>query len=204
CYVKQVRLYSYQGYQAEQLAAIASCSYLKGVARGYDLSLSMMDLGSTEHGAKEWISTTPFFLSRFPVVRRGKPRMLTEQYQKDCPEHQVLRYLQFLPWLGLEGEAGYQEQDEGLGLYLQGQLAAVAACKPFPKFWEWTAERHQGRKVGRMGYCVHLKFAAPVVGPIIMGYAAHYGLGAMRPVREWGGVQQPFGQDACSMGVLAC
>ncbi|NER84449.1 MAG: type I-U CRISPR-associated protein Cas5/Cas6, partial [Leptolyngbya sp. SIO1D8] len=41
-YVKQVRLYSYQGYQAEQLAAIASCSYLKGVARGYDLSLSMM------------------------------------------------------------------------------------------------------------------------------------------------------------------
>jgi|GEM_PF-1719679 len=189
-YIEQIQLYSNMGYGAEALAAISSCSQLRGIARGYDVFLSLADLGRKDEPAKEWESSTPFFLSRFPAVRRGKPRMLTEQYQKDSPEHQALQYLQYLPWLNLIGQPSYQDDAEGLALYLDNQKAAVVACTPFPRFWEWEAECRQGKKVGRIGYQVKLKFMTPVIGPIILGYAAHYGLGVMLPSREWVGVVQ--------------
>ncbi|MEM1279260.1 MAG: type I-U CRISPR-associated protein Csb2 [Cyanobacteria bacterium P01_H01_bin.152] len=207
-YVEQLKLYSHDGYDTAHLAVISTCNRFQGIARGYDVSLSLVDLGSTEAATQDWKSATPFFLSRFPAVRRGKPRMLTEQYQKDGPEHQVLRYLQFLPWLGLEGTARYQEHDQGLALYLNDVLTAIVACEPFPQFWEWAAVRAQGKtehpkgkKVGRIGYSVQLHFTAPVKGPIMLGYAAHYGLGAMQPMRERLGVSALDRQNTTAMAV---
>lgn len=184
-YIELVKLYSDPGYSPEALAAISNCSKLHGVTRGCDVSLTLADLGEQSPSSCEWVSSTPFFLSRFPAVRRGQPRMLTEHYQKDGPEHQVLQYLQYLSWINLQGKAGYQEHEDGLALYLDNQFAAVASCQPFPKFWEWESECRQGKKVGRIGYEVRLKFADAVSGPIVLGYAAHYGLGAMVPEREW-------------------
>ncbi len=194
-YIEQIKLYSQSGYGPEALAAIANCSNLRGVARGYNVSLALADLGSNKEVFNEWVSSTPFFLSRFPTVRRGKPRMLTEYYQKDGPEHQVLRYLQYLRWLNLKGHPTYREHEEGLALYLDDEIAAVVFCELFPRFWEWESECRQGRKVGRVGYRVRLKFASPVTGPIVLGYAAHYGLGMMIPLREWVGVQREISQD---------
>jgi len=209
-YIESLKLYSHDGYDASHLAVISTCNYLQGVARGYNISLSLVDLGSTEEASQEWASSTPFFLSRFPAVRRGKPRMLTEQHQKDGPEHQVLRYLQFLPWVGLAGKAHYREHDQGLALYLDNALAALVSCEPFPQFWEWAADRNpdkteqpKGKKVGRIGYRVYLSLTEPVRGPILLGYAAHYGLGAMQPVRERVGVQRSIEQNAAGTVVLA-
>jgi len=181
-YIEYVRLYSDIGYGTEALAAISSCSYLPGIARGYDVSLSFADIGGGEEKYSEWISSTPFFLSRFPIVRRGKPRMISQRFQKDGPEHQVLQYLQYLPWLkNLVGTATYQDNKDGLALYLNDEIAVVSSCEPFPKFWEWEAECRQGKKVGRIGYKVRLKFTVPIAGPIVLGYAAHYGVGSMIP-----------------------
>ena len=196
-YIEQIQLYSHAGYSPEALAAIASCSYLPGIARGYDVKLSMVDLGRKEESFAVWKSTTPFFLSRFPAVRRGKPRMLSEVYQKDSPEHQVLQYLRYLPWLNLTGESSYQDDAKGLALYLNGCKAVVTTCEPFKRFWDWESECRQGRKVGRVGYDVRLKFTTPVVGPIALGYAAHYGLGAMEHdlERGWVGVETENSQD---------
>jgi CRISPR-associated protein Csb2 len=194
-YIEQVRLYSYTGYGSEALAAIASCSELPGVASGCDVFLALADLGSNQKSDQEWVSSTPFFLSRFPACRRGKPRMLSERYQKDSPEHQVLQYLQYLPWLNLKGTPTYQEHEDGLALCLDDELAVIALCQLFPRFWSWESECRQGKKAGRVGYQVKLKFATMVTGPIILGYAAHYGLGAMIPGREWVGVYQGIVQD---------
>ncbi|MBD1864246.1 MULTISPECIES: type I-U CRISPR-associated protein Csb2 [Trichocoleus] len=194
-YIEQVKLYSRMGYGPEALAAIANCTNLFNVARGYVISLALADLGQKEEKFNQWISCTPFFLSRFPTVRRGKPRMLTEHYQKDSPEHQVLQYLQHLPWLNLQGHPIYQEHEEGLALIMDNAIAVIASCEPFPKFWEWESDCRQGKKVGRVGYRVTLRFSTPVTGPIILGYAAHYGLGAMAPMREWLGVKQPSAQN---------
>ena len=73
----------------------------------------------------------------------------------------------------------------------------------FPRFWEWTAEPHQGKKVGRMGYYVRLSFAKPVIGPVALGYAAHFGLGAMRPQREQVGIQRQLCQNADGISNVA-
>ncbi|MCY6494600.1 type I-G CRISPR-associated protein Csb2 [Leptolyngbya sp. GGD] len=194
-YVEQIRLYSVEGYNPEALAAIARCSYLPGVARGYDILLALADFGSRQEQADEWISSTPFFLSRFPAVRRGKPRMLSAQYQKDGPEHQALQYLQYLSWLNLEGNPSYHDHEDGLALYLDNVFVVAALCEPFPQFWEWESECRQGKKVGRIGYRTRLKFATAVHGPIILGYASHYGLGTMAPVREWMDVRERISQD---------
>jgi len=51
-----------------------------------------------------------------------------------------------------------------------------------------------GEEGRRVGYRVRLKFAVPITGPIILGYTAHYGLGAMTPVREWVGVSREIVQ----------
>jgi CRISPR-associated protein Csb2 len=189
-YIERVKLYSYIGYEPEALAVISSCSYLPGVARGYNVSLSFGDIGGEGEKSSEWISSTPFFLSRFPTVRRGKPRMLSEHYQKDGPEHQVLQYLQYLPWLNLVGNPTYRDNEDGLALYLNDEIAVVVSCQIFPKFWEWEAECRQGKKAGRVGYQVKLKFAVPITGPIVLGYASHYGLGSMTSLREQVGVER--------------
>ncbi len=199
-YIEQVQLYSEMGYSTEALAAIATCSSLPGIARGYEVFLSLADLGQQDKKVDCWESSTPFFLSRFPAVRRGKPRMLTESYQKDGPEHQALQYLQYLPWLHLTGQPSYHEDSEGLALDLGGQKAVVAACEPFHNFWEWEAECRQGKKIGRVGYWVKLKFTTPVAGPIVLGYAAHYGLGAMR---ERGGVKRGNRRNQPRLAVIA-
>lgn len=195
-YVEQVKLYSHEGYGSDALATIANCNYFQGVARGYDVRLSLVDFGSQNQEASEWESSTPFFLTRFPAVRRGKPRMLTQHYQKDSPEHQALQYLQYLPWLALnEDNNFYQEHEDGLALCSQGTVIVVASCSPFPTFWEWEAECRHGKKVGRIGYKVKLRFTQPVTGPIVLGYAAHFGLGAMVPLRGRVGVEQQNSQN---------
>lgn len=114
-----------------------------------DLKLAIADIGSNEQVSEDWISSTPFFLSRFPAVRRGKPRMLSERYQKDGPEHQVLQYLQYLPWLNLQGTPTYREYKDHLALCLDGKVAVVASCQVFPGFWKWESECRQGKKVDR-------------------------------------------------------
>ena len=199
-YVEQIQLYAHEGYTPEALAAISNSRYLQGVTRGCDVTLAIADIGQKEEAFRNWESSTPFFLVRCPAVRRGKPRMLTENYQKDSPEHQALQYLQYLPWLGLTGTPTYQEQEEGLALLLDGELAAIVQCEEFDHFWKWEAECRQGKKVGRKGYFVRLQFATPVVGPIAIGYAAHYGLGAMR---EYKGVERAIVQNPDATSFLA-
>ncbi|MGB5972321.1 MAG: type I-U CRISPR-associated protein Csb2 [Nodosilinea sp.] len=197
-YIEQIQLYSDAGYNQSEMAVIASAcsSGLNGVARGYDVSLSLADFGSVAKASADWVSATPFFLTRFPTTRRGKPRMVTDRHQKDGAEHQALKYLHHLAWLDLAGKPDYRDHDRGLALYLNNELAVIAQCEPFPQFWEWEAECRQGRKVGRLGYRVKLQFALPTAGPVVLGYAAHFGLGAMTPVRESVGVQRVNRQKA--------
>lgn len=183
-YLQEICLYSHDGYNPEALAAITAVVNrydLRSVAGNYQVSLSLADFGGQITGS-EWTSCTPFFLCRHPAVRRGKPRMLTEHFQKDGPQHQALQYLQYLPWLGLTGEPSYREQEERLSLYLDNELAVIVTnCQLFPRYWEWESQCRQGKKVGRIGYAIELKFMTPVKGPIALGYACHYGLGNLLP-----------------------
>lgn len=185
-YIEMLSLFASQGYTSGNLATISSC---QKIYLGKQLvKLQIVDYGQDilEIGNHHlWKSLTPMFLTRFPQTLRGKTRYIHKtSYQKDCPEHQALKYLLFLEHLGLSGKPHFEAVPQGLGMFLDGQLAVTANCEVWDNFWEWTSQRTTGKKIGRIGYKVNLEFQQPVRGPIGLGYACHYGLGAMQPLKS--------------------
>ncbi len=101
-------------------------------------------------GSRTWVSVTPFVPPRF-VKRRG-PNTLTGQINAE---------------LASRGLPPVEELDE------------------LPKNAGTFALRHFMRRRQRggapppvdVGYALQLRFAEPIVGPLTLGYASHYGLG---------------------------
>ncbi|HEU4727530.1 MAG TPA: type I-U CRISPR-associated protein Csb2 [Kofleriaceae bacterium] len=142
---------------------------------GPDLSLTLVDLGSPgELGclrrdtsgartaqlgtARVWESMTPFAPVRHTKLRAGRVR--------DAPDEQVARLL------ALHGRPPAQ-----IAL-----LAPEAAMQPRPPSIAW--QRFQRRRMfgagsrgGDAAFGFRLCFDRPVTGPIVLGYAAHQGLG---------------------------
>jgi len=98
-HVEQVNLYSYAGYRQEALAAISNCSYFLVLPVAM-MFLAFADLEVGE-AFDEWVSSTPF--SFFPCDASRQTSNAIRALSKDGPEHQVLQYLQHLPWLNLAG-----------------------------------------------------------------------------------------------------
>ncbi len=180
-YVERLQLISTDGYFTDDLAIISTVEYVKLGEQFLQLQLSDFSKQISDFH-QQWQTVTPMFLTRFPQTLRGKPRYLSgTHYQKDGPTHQALKFLQYLDHLGLSGAPSFQATDEGLGLYLDGELAVQAQSEPWDKFWEWQQTRSHGKKVGRVGYNINLNFSKPVQAPLGLGYACHYGLGTLLP-----------------------
>lgn len=152
----------------------------------------------------KWQSLTPMVLPRYPKsYRNGQPKYLPgTSFQVDGPEHQTLRLLrQLLNHLNrdfsLEGCVeiqcsgdkshdwlGYQREDGRL--LVKTRCLSEEAGKQFSGY-RWQAfqrRRHHGngRKESDRGYWLEIEFAEPQMGPIALGYAAHFGLGVFLPV----------------------
>ena len=80
---------------------------------------------------------------------------------------------------------------------IQGQVNSELACRGFPtvekvevvaelttRLRHFVRRRRHGKAPPKcdMGYGMRLTFAEPVKGPILLGYASHYGLGRFRAV----------------------
>ncbi|MFY9113824.1 MAG: type I-U CRISPR-associated protein Csb2 [Dethiobacteria bacterium] len=120
-----------------------------------------------------WRSATPFILGRFPkYYRTGKQKTRADGTQIDGPEDQIRR-----EWDSRrEGQSDLPpiEKIEFIpGCPLKGSEAG------WHKFRYWR----QGRKVKGPGllYGFRLHFAAPVAGPINLGYGCHFGMGNFFP-----------------------
>lgn len=156
----------------------------------------------------KWQSLTPMVLPRYPKsYRNGQPKYLAEtSFQVDGPEHQTLRLLKQLlnhlkRDLSLEGCVeiqcpgdesrdwlGYQREDGKL--LVKTRCLSEEAGRQFSGY-RWQAfqrRRHHGdgRKQSDRGYWLEIEFAAPQMGPIALGYAAHFGLGVFVPVEVRG------------------
>lgn len=181
-YLQRLQLIAPEGYSSDALAAISAVPPIRVGEQWATLQPtdSSLTLGES---SQQWETVTPMFLTRFPKTLRGKPRYFPgTQYQKDGPQHQALKYLLFLDHLELSGKPTFQATQEGLGMYLDGEFAVEAQCQPWQNFWEWQTAPSHGKKVGRVGYNVKLTFSKSVTAPIALGYACHYGLGALRPI----------------------
>jgi CRISPR-associated protein Csb2 len=152
---------------------------------------------------RRWQSLTPMVLPRHPKCdRRGQPKSISgTSFQIDGPEHQTLRLLkQLLNHLNREfslggcvevqcpgGEAGdwlgYQQEDGKL--LVKVRCVSEEAGKQFSGYrWQAFQRRRyhgDGRKESDRGYWLEIEFAEFQVGPIALGYAAHFGLGVFVP-----------------------
>ncbi|MBD2057796.1 type I-U CRISPR-associated protein Cas5/Cas6 [Oculatella sp. FACHB-28] len=149
-----------------------------------------------------WQSLTPLVLPRHPKRdRRGNPKYISgTSFQVDGAEHQTLRLLKQLlnhlnRELSLDECVEVQCPDEGgdwLG-YQQGdgKLLVRVRClseeagKQFSGYrWQAFQRRRyhgNGKKESDRGYWLEIEFAESQVGPIALGYAAHFGLGIFLP-----------------------
>lgn len=137
------------------------------------------DRGEAVH---KWKSATPFFLSRHPQTRNGRPRLIPgTQHQKDSPEHQALKALCYLPQFDLApSQCTFESVSMGLAMVHSGQLIAMAHAERWAGSFQWQCDRKHGKKAGGTGYRLSLSFPEPIEGPIALGYSAHFGLGMMR------------------------
>lgn len=154
--------------------------------------------------SRRWQSLTPLVLPRHPKCdRRGQPKYISgTSFQIDGPEHQTLRLLrQLLSHLhndtSLEGCVEVQCIEDATGDWLgyrgvDDELLVKARClseeagKDFSGYrWQAFQRRRyhgNGKKESDRGYWLEIEFAAPKMGPVAIGYAAHFGLGVFLPV----------------------
>ena len=139
-----------------------------------------------------WRSLTPFVLTRFPKCdRRGNAKLIAGTgFQVDGPEDQALRLLRQLgqfgdgerfgdgDWLGLRGEDG--EVLVRVRLVDCGWMDRGGGGLRFPAVRFQRVRGHgAGAKSLGQGFWLEVKFGAAVVGPIALGYGAHFGLGVL-------------------------
>ena len=185
-WIEYIELYAYPGFLPSAINAIAN---IKPVKLNQLVSFVLTDFSESSEQHNCWESISPMFLSRYPVRRDGRARFIPgTSYQKDCAEHQALKYLKFLPHLELNGEQTFEEFPAGLGMKIDGELIAVCKCEVWVGAGKMLNGKH-GKLSLEKGFRVRIQFTRPVSSPISLGYRCHYGFGSLAPVRGWVDVQ---------------
>jgi CRISPR-associated protein Csb2 len=130
--------------------------------------------GSPWMASAVWESVTPFVLSRYPKqYRDGTPKLTWRGEQRDGPEDQARR------------EWSLRQAVEDLPELVEVERVPALVIRGRPVPWRAFALTRRwgvGRSSG-FAYGLRLRFAAPVAGPVLLGYGCHFGLGQFRPVR---------------------
>jgi len=150
----------------------------------------------------KWRSLTPFLLTRFPKLdRRNQPKLIAGMtFQADGPEDQALRLMRQLPHISQQlqldtGERVASDDGEWLGWQNADGLIVVQIrcvdrgwldCDPTRNEQRYPQQRFQrdrlhgkGVKSLSQGYWLEVQFNKAVMGPIALGYGAHFGLGVL-------------------------
>jgi len=162
--VTHVLVYAAAGFSVSEQAALARVSFLAQrhnrptldvVLSGFGDADDFCDVTPLFGVSTRWRSRTPFVLIRHP--RRGK----------DTPREQVVRELSL---------RGFPEPSEIIPITGARLVDPYAGDAGVTRWVEFVSSRHgRGHPPGAFGF--ELVFREPVRGPILLGYACHYGLG---------------------------
>lgn len=121
-----------------------------------------------------WQSTTPYVLTRYPKLHHdGRPKLNDRGEQRDGPEDQVRR----------EWER-FQQDRPALPVLQRVELVPdLTLADGSTVCWrEFDCLRQNGHSAtSGMSFGLRLQFAVPIVGPLALGSAAHFGLGQFWP-----------------------
>ncbi|MDI3299516.1 MAG: type I-U CRISPR-associated protein Csb2 [Bacillota bacterium] len=176
-------VYAPAGFTDEELVALAQIREVHWGERGDEaLRLVLLDLlrkSQREHlkrrldpamprvlgPARRWVSVTPYVMTRYPKLdHHGRPKWNPDGTQRDGPEDQVRR-----EW----------EERRAHDASLPA-LTRVQVLPPGYRRWlRFQLIRPGGGRSAGIAIGISLEFAEPVVGPLALGYACHYGLGLL-------------------------
>jgi CRISPR-associated protein Csb2 len=145
---------------------------------GHDLQLVLLGVGGPGTFAdcalfaasKVWRSLTPFVATRHPKTHRdGRPKLDADGWWIGSPAHDLRRLL---------AEAGHP-----VPVKIE-PLDTLPVGSRWLRPLEFQTDRYhgEGRRGGQTGVAFKLTFAEPVPGPLVLGYAAHFGLGLFAPL----------------------
>ncbi|BDA71656.1 hypothetical protein CAL7716_058220 [Calothrix sp. PCC 7716] len=203
--IDHIIVYATSGFDFER--AVPTLKKLEKIwgSEGFDIQTILVSLGRVDEYvvrddkhyraiglSKKWRSLTPVVLPRHPkCYNNGSKKYISgTSKQLDGSEHQVLKMLTQLSHLNLQYE-GNNIIELSEWLYLQDSdqncLVKVRVCNNGATNIDWRAftrrrNHGEGKKFSDRGYWFDIEFAQAVKGPIALGYAAHFGLGAFVPI----------------------
>lgn len=197
--IDQVVVFAADGFGEENaLRALGRLPKVWG-NEGFDLKTVLVSLGRLDDGinlamkrqlvtgkGRSWKSLTPFVLARFPK----KKSIDGSDFLVDGAEDQALRLLGQLPHLGLDwvGERVVIADGDGdwlaIGQSSEDWVVRVRCRQEGVSRFSWVqfqrSRRHgNGSRGGDRGFWLEVEFGESVVGPIAIGYGAHFGLGVL-------------------------
>lgn len=181
--ISHVTLYAPMGFDDVARRALAELRRLWS-RTGHAQQLVLLGIGTPEEfagsdqGAGQcplfassttWLSCTPFVPTRHAkTTRSGEAKVDEYGVQIGSPEHDVRRLLV---------EAEHPEP-----VSIEPMTSTILGGKP-TGWLQFKTVRNvgAGARTANRGYGFRLRFAAPVRGPIVVGYGAHFGLGLFVP-----------------------
>lgn len=147
---------------------------LKVVLLGFLTKDGFYDFPEMFGPSKYWLTCTPYVLTRYPKIRNnGSPKLNAKGKQVDGPQDQVMK-----EWERLRGNDASLPELLHVGLVDRYYLRQNKTIR----WLEFKTRRRRGKgTTSGFIYGMSLEFAEPVLGPIAMGYACHFGLGHFIP-----------------------
>lgn len=131
----------------------------------------LTQLGLPFSRSQRWVSRSPYVLSRHPKVNgAGVPRLGPDGAQIDSPAHQLQA-----EWQQRAGD------DPSLPSLTKASTWERGPERPSWDGYELNRIKAERPAAVRKGLFARLEFAAPVNGPIALGYGCHFGLGLFVP-----------------------
>ena len=197
--IVSVVVYARGGFDAVAVRALRGIKKVWG-SDGFDIDVDLVSIGRWDRASRSdgvmgagrlWRSLTPFVLTRFPKCdRRGDAKLIAGTgFQVDGPEDQALRLLGQLGFgvgvrVGDGGWLGVRSEDGEVLVRVRsvdcGWLDREGRNLRFPavRFQRVRGHGAGARSLGH-GFWLEVEFGAAVVGPIALGYGAHFGLGVL-------------------------
>jgi CRISPR-associated protein Csb2 len=180
--ITHVTLYAPDGFNRTERDALSGLRKLWG-RDGHDIQLVLLGVGQREDFAgtnleagqcplfvrsERWMSRTPFVPTRHAKTnRRGTPKLDENGLQIGSAEHDLRRLL----------------RSANLELSSVESIDATNLSGKHTRWLDFNTVRHTGggARGASRGFGFRLVFPRPVLGPIAVGYGAHFGLGMFVP-----------------------
>lgn len=201
-------IFSSQGFMGDERTTLAKLDRLYGYGLGGELRLLLIGVyeeaddyigGGLFGPSSVWISATPYMLTRYPKLKdsgRWRTKPMPEELRVQLPEplgwyptgdHMLLDY-------GVLPDLSEMQQDGPLAQLLLSvkrrglpdvkTVELIPECRRLGRSFRWIEFKRYRKGVSRpiigRGFGFRLVFKEPVLGPIVLGYGCHYGLGLFR------------------------